>query len=50
MNSVYADYGGVLMKIGVPIPEIPKAVYLMALAKIDDKDRKMSLREYYGLE
>lgn len=50
MNSIYADYGGVLMKLGLPIPEIPKAVYLMALAKIDDKDRKMSLREYYGLE
>jgi hypothetical protein len=29
---------------------MPKAIYYMTLAKIDDKDRKMSLREYYGLE
>ena len=50
MNSEYADYGGVLAKLGVPSPEIPKAVYMMALAKIDDKDAHETLREYYGLE
>jgi len=50
MNSEYADYGGVLQKLGVSSQDMPKAVYYMALAKIDDKDRKMSLREYYGLE
>lgn len=50
MNSEYADYGGVLMKLGVPNQDIPKAIYMMALAKLDDKDRKMSIREYYGLE
>ena len=50
MNSEYADYGGVLQKLGVSSSDMPKAVYYMALAKIDDKDRKMSLREYYGLE
>ena len=50
MNSEYADYGGVLQKLGVPSTDVPKAIYLMALARIDDKDRKMSLREYYGLE
>lgn len=50
MNSEYADYGGVLQKLGVPTSDMPKAIYFMALAKIDDKDRKMSLREYYGLE
>ena len=50
MNNEYADYGGVLMKLGLSSQEIPKAVYLMALAKIDDKDRKHSIREYFGLE
>lgn len=50
MNSEYADYGGVLQKLGIPSQDMPKAIYLMSLAKIDDKDRKMSLREYYGLE
>lgn len=50
MNSEYADYGGVLQKLGVPTSDMPKAIYFMALAKIDDKDRKMSLRQYYGLE
>lgn len=50
MNGEYADYGGVLQKLGVTSQDMPKAVYYMALAKIDDKDRKMSLRQYYGLE
>ena len=50
MNAMYADYGGVLMKLNVPAPEMPKAIYLMSLAKVDDKDMPMSLREYFGLE
>lgn len=50
MNSEYADYGGVLAKLGVPAQDMPKAIYYMALAKIDDKDAPESLREYYGLE
>lgn len=50
MNSEYADYGGVLQKLGVSSQDMPKAVYYMALAKIDDKDAHESLREYYGLE
>jgi hypothetical protein len=50
MNGEYADYGGVLQKLGVSSQDMPKAIYYMALAKIDDKDRKMSLRQYYGLE
>ena len=50
MNSEYADYGGVLQKLGVSSQDMPKAIYYMALAKIDDKDGKMSLRQYYGLE
>lgn len=50
MNGEYADYGGVLHKLGISPQELPKAVYMMALAKIDDRDRKESLREYYGLE
>ena len=50
MNSEYADYGGVLTKLGVSSQDMPKAIYYMALAKIDDKDAHESLREYYGLE
>ena len=50
MNDVYADYGGVLPKLGVSPSDIPKAVYMMALARVNDRDRKQSLREHYGLE
>ena len=50
MNNVYSDYGGVLHKLGVSAPDMPKAVYMMALAKLDDKDRRESMREYFGLE
>lgn len=50
MNSEYADYGGVLQKLGVSSQDMPKAIYYMALAKVDDKDAKQSLRAYYGLE
>ena len=50
MNSEYADYGGVLQKLGVPSSDMPKAIYYMALAKLDDKDAKESIREYFGLE
>ena len=50
MNKEYSDYGGVLQKLGLPQQDIPKAIYMMALAKIDDKDRRESIREYFGLE
>lgn len=50
MNNQFSDYGGVLMKLGLPPHDIPRAIYLMALAKLDDKDRKESMREYFGLE
>lgn len=50
MNSEYADYGGVLQKLGVTPSEMPKAIYYMALAKMDDKDAHESLRKYFGLE
>ena len=50
MNNEYADYGGVLQKLGVSPMDMPKAIYYMALAKIDDKDRRESIREYFGLE
>ena len=50
MNNQFSDYGGVLMKLGLPPQDIPRAIYLMALAKLDDKDRKESMREYFGLE
>ena len=50
MNSRYADYGGALMKMGISQADMPKAIYYMALAKLDDKDMKESMREYFGLE
>lgn len=50
MNDVYADYGGVLQKLGVSPQDMPKAVYMMALARVNDRDRKKTLREHYGLE
>lgn len=49
MNNLYSDYGGVLSKLGVAPADMPKAIYLMALAKIDDRDRREGLREYFGL-
>ena len=51
MNNEYADYGGVLIgKLGVSSQDLPKAIYYMALAKIDDKDAHETLRKYFGLE
>ena len=50
MNNQYSDYGGALVRLGITPAEMPKAVYILALAKLDDKDRKESIREYYGLE
>lgn len=50
MNNEYADYGGVLQKLGVSPMDMPKAIYYMAIAKIDDMDRRESIREYFGLE
>ena len=50
MNSRWADYGGALMKMGVSPMDMPKAVYYLALAKLDDKDMHESMREYFGLE
>lgn len=50
MNSEYADYGGVLTKLGISVQDLPKATYYMSLARIDDKDAKESLREYFCLE
>lgn len=50
MNSRWADYGGALMKMGIAPADMPKAVYFLALAKLDDKDMHESMREYFGLE
>lgn len=50
MNGQYADYGGALMKLRIPPADMPKAIYYMAIAMLDDKDRKESIRQYYGLE
>ena len=50
MNSQWADYGGALIKMGIAPMDMPKAIYYHALAKLDDKDMKESMREYFGLE
>lgn len=50
MNSQWADYGGALMKMGIAPMDMPKAVYFLALAKLDDKDMHKSMREYFCLE
>ena len=50
MNSRWADYGGALMKMGIAPGDMPKAVYFLALAKLDDKDMHETMREYFGLE
>lgn len=49
LNNIYSDYGGVLMKL-TDGKDFVKACYMMALAKLYDKDRKDSAREYFGLE
>jgi hypothetical protein len=49
LNNIHSDYGGVLSKLVQP-QDYVKACYMMALAKIDDRDMHHSLREYFGLK
>ena len=49
MNMIYSDYGGVLMQIASG-DTFAKAAYMMSLAWLDDPDRHMTIREYFGLE
>jgi hypothetical protein len=50
MNAIHSDYGGVLMTLVQGNDEYAKACYMMAVAKLTDKDRRWTIREYYGLE
>ena len=49
LNNAYSDYGGVAMKLAEG-KDLVKACYMMALAKLDDRDRNETIREYFGLE
>lgn len=49
MNMIHADYGGVLMNVA-PGSDYAKLAYKMAIAFINDPDRKGSIRHYFGLE
>lgn len=48
LNNVHSDYGGVIMRM-TDGRDYVKNCYMMALAKLDDKDRRESIREYFGL-
>lgn len=50
MNKQYSDYGGVIGKLIQRPDEMAKVCYMMALADIDDPDRRESVREEYDLE
>lgn len=49
MNMMHSDYGGVLQTLAQG-DAYAKAAYLMSVAWIDDPDRRMNIREYFGLE
>jgi hypothetical protein len=49
MNMMHSDYGGVLMTIAQG-DAYAKACYMMAVAWVSDRDRRWSIREYFGLE
>lgn len=49
MNMIHADYGGVLLNVSSGT-EYAKLVYKMAQAFINDPDRRVGVRHYYGLE
>ena len=48
MNMMHSDYGGVL-KDYAQGEEYAKLCYMMAVAWLTDKDRKMTVREYFHL-
>lgn len=49
MNMMHSDYGGVLIQLAQG-DMYAKAAYMMAVAWVDDPDKKWSVREYFGLE
>lgn len=49
MNMIHSDYGGILSTMANGT-EYAKLCYKMALAWINDPDRKQSIRRMYGLE
>ena len=48
MNMIHSDYGAVLMTV-VHGEEYAKVCYMMAVARLTDKDRKETIREYFHL-
>lgn len=48
MNMMSSDYGGVISTIAQG-DEYAKVCYMMAVAFLTDRDRKHSVREYFGL-
>jgi hypothetical protein len=49
MNMMHSDYGGVLVQVAQG-DMYAKAAYMMAVAWVDDPDRRWTIREYFGLE
>ena len=55
MNDIYSNHSQTIAKIvGTPLDEIPtddmlEAVYHLAMDKLHDKDRKISIRHMFGL-
>ena len=49
MNMMHSDYGGVLIQVAQG-DMYAKAAYMMAVAWVDDPDRRWTIREYFGLE
>lgn len=50
MNNMHSDYGGVLSGLIQGNDAYAKACYMMAVAKLNDKDGPMTIRQYFGLE
>lgn len=49
LNMMHSDYGGVLMTIAQGDAYV-KACYMMAVAWVQDRDGRWSIRQYFGLE
>lgn len=49
MNMMHSDYGGVLVSVGQG-DAYAKTCYMMAVAWVNDPDRKRNIREYFSLE
>lgn len=49
MNMMHSDYGGILMNVAQG-DDYAKTCYMMAVAWVNDPDRRWSIREYFSLE